>query len=176
MRRRNALRLWFGLLCGLLDSVGWDSQWRKAVSGVPAQLRGSIDWNEQSAAELSWLEYMWLAKARGQSDSFQTVPKSNPKLLLVEILPGVNCQFRFGGSESLTGVQTTSRQMPESSQIDLLQAIDLLQLTIQKLTKIAGRSEVARVTRLQGELPLTTPQTRTNDFSPAEKTKGDIDY
>lgn len=162
---------WFGLLCGLLGREGWDSQWRKATTGVAKQLRGGFDWDEQSVADLTWIEYNWLTKARGPSNSFESVPKLNPRLLLVEVIPGVNCQFRFAGSDAFDAPSAAARPMSEASRIDLLQAIDLLQITSQKLLKIAGTTSVPHTKGSQVELPLDTPQTRV--VSPRrKKTKG----
>jgi hypothetical protein len=156
-RRHPVALAWFGLLGGLFGPTGWDAQWSKAVNGISKHLRGSYQLDSPTLADVSWIEYSWLTRTRSSTDLFGVVPKLYPRLLSVEVIPGVSCQFRFANPDSLSAARVVP-ESPESElyRVELKNAVDLLRVTSEKLTKLVGQRGSGRNMPQQNELPLNT--------------------
>nr|WP_314352344.1 hypothetical protein [Comamonas thiooxydans] len=97
--------VWFGLFAGMAGPSGWDRDWMKFEKGVEKIVRSSYSLLEAPQADLSWIEYEWLARMHKASDNFSEVLKQNPRALMIEIYPGVPCQFRIS-SNSVDKIST----------------------------------------------------------------------
>jgi len=92
--------VWYGLLAGVLGPSYWDKAWRQHAKGVERSLRQFFRPDEPVAEDICWLEYEWLTKTYGTLEVLSAIPKSIPRSLAIEILPGVGCQFRLVGQGS----------------------------------------------------------------------------
>lgn len=156
-RRHPVALAWFGLLGGVFGPTGWDAKWSKGVNGISKHLRGSYQSDSPTLADVSWIEYSWLTRTRSPADLFGVVPKLYPRLLSVEVIPGVSCQFRFANPDSLS-VARVVQESPESERyrVEIQNAIDLLRVTSEKLTKLVGQRASGHNVPQQNELPLNT--------------------
>jgi hypothetical protein len=151
-KRLSSAPAWFGLLGGMFGPTCWDGEWAKCVNGIAKQLRGGYQWDTPSNADVAWLEYSWLTKTRKPSELFTVIPKLYPRLLSIEIVPGVTCQFRFNSADS-TNKSKTEVESPLFSvdRFELLQAFDQLKGATEKMIKLIDQSE-KRNTGFQSEL------------------------
>lgn len=90
---------WFGLFAGLLGQSHWDLAWTRGVKSVDRLLRQPFHVEEPVRADLCWLEFEWLSEMVGSGDVFAELPKSGPRSLLVEVLPGVEFQLLLPSGE-----------------------------------------------------------------------------
>lgn len=87
--------VWFGLLSGVLGPRVWDKAWMQQTKGVERALRQFFRPDEPVSADICWPEYEWLSHTYDSREVLSTIPKSAPRSLAIEVLPGVNCQFRL---------------------------------------------------------------------------------
>lgn len=90
---------WFGLFAGLLGQADWDLAWTRGAKSVDRLLRQPFHVEEPVRADLCWVEFEWLSEMFGSSNVFAQLPKSAPRSLLVEVLPGVEFQLRLPSTE-----------------------------------------------------------------------------
>lgn len=127
--------VWYGLFSGVLGPRGWDKAWRQQTKGVERALRQLFRPDEPVTADICWPEYEWLAKTYNSSESLSMIPKNTSRSLTIELLPGVNCQFRLGGQRSNVKTNEGTRvaemymrdEKPAITEKNLAQAIDLLE-------------------------------------------------
>ena len=84
---------WFGMFAGLLGQGYWDLAWTRGAKSVDRLLRQPFRVDEPVRADLCWIEFEWLSEMFGSSGVFTELPKSAPRSLLIEILPGVELQL-----------------------------------------------------------------------------------
>ncbi|BEP71572.1 MULTISPECIES: hypothetical protein [unclassified Variovorax] len=89
---------WFGMFAGLLGQGYWDLAWTRSTKSVDRLLRQPFRVDEPVRADLCWIEFEWLSEMFGSSEVFAELPKSAPRSLLVEVLPGVEFQLRLPSS------------------------------------------------------------------------------
>lgn len=90
---------WFGLFAGVLGQAYWDLAWSRGAKSVDRLLRQPFRVDEPVRADICWVEFEWLSEMFGSGDVFTELPKSAPRSLLVEILPGVEFQLRLPSRE-----------------------------------------------------------------------------
>lgn len=84
---------WFGMFAGLLGQGYWDLAWTRGAKSVDRLLRQPFRVDEPVRADLCWIEFEWLSEMFGSGEVFTELPKSAPRSLLVEVLPGVELQL-----------------------------------------------------------------------------------
>lgn len=84
---------WYGMFAGLLGQGYWDLAWTRSTKSVERLLRQPFCVDEPVRADLCWIEFEWLSETFGTGDVFTELPKSAPRSLLVEVLPGVEFQL-----------------------------------------------------------------------------------
>lgn len=166
--------VWYGLFSGVLGPRGWDKAWTQQTKGVERALRQLFRPDEPVAADICWPEYEWLAKTYNSPEALSMIPKTTSRSLTIELLPGVNCQFRFGGQGSSIktkeGVRTAETDMRDEklaiTERNLARAIDLLEYT-QHLLRSDTRRPTQQSLLEEGRRPLQrTSKNKTNKKSP----------
>lgn len=84
---------WYGMFAGLLGQDYWDLAWTRGTKSVERLLRQPFCVDEPVRADLCWIEFEWLSETFGSGEVFTELPKSAPRSLLVEVLPGVEFQL-----------------------------------------------------------------------------------
>ncbi len=84
---------WFGMFAGLLGQDYWDLAWTRGTKSVERLLRQPFRVDEPVRADLCWIEFEWLSETFGSGEVFTVLPKSAPRSLLIEVLPGVEFQL-----------------------------------------------------------------------------------
>ncbi|GKS85890.1 hypothetical protein AVMA1855_17080 [Acidovorax sp. SUPP1855] len=84
---------WFGMFAGLLGQGSWDLAWTRGAKSVDRFLRQPFRVDEPVRADLCWIEFEWLSEMFGSGDVFNELPKSAPRSLLIEVVPGVEFQL-----------------------------------------------------------------------------------
>ncbi len=97
--------IWLGILAGLGGPMTWDPTWLRLVKGVDRILAANYEPTDAPQADLSWIEYDWLSKLSTQAEEYSALPKQSPRSLTVELMPGMTCQFRLGGKNSMRADQ-----------------------------------------------------------------------
>lgn len=92
---------WFGVMAALAGPRAWDKAWLKAVKGAERLLWPEFGWLEAPSADISWVEFAWLAKNFKGIEVFLDLPKMLPRTLSIEIVPGASCQFRLESESTL---------------------------------------------------------------------------
>ncbi|QKL55219.1 hypothetical protein HI814_00195 [Ralstonia solanacearum] len=108
---------WFGLLAGMVGQSIWDEKWLRLSTSVERLLRVTTALADPATADLCWIEYSWFRGLRQSSVWIRDTPKLYPRVLSVEILPGVSCQLRLqdgGLSVAKTAPSMHSLQVPAS--------------------------------------------------------------
>lgn len=100
--------IWFGLLAGFGGPLVWDPSWLRLAKGVDRILAANYEVTDALQADLSWVEYEWLSSSFREIEEFLALPKQTARSLTVELLPGVTCQFRLGGSKGAARVEGAS--------------------------------------------------------------------
>jgi hypothetical protein len=101
--------LWFGLIAGLAGPRGWHPDWSRAVKGIERFIRTPLNWTDYVNVDLCWAEYSWLSEVTNKIDIFSTFPKIMSKGILIEIIPGVTCQFKLSFEDKYEQKFTMSR-------------------------------------------------------------------
>lgn len=86
---------WFGVLAGILGPEYWDLAWTRGAKSVERLLSRPFRMDEPVQADLCWAEFEWMSETYAAPDIFNDIPKSTPRSLVVEVLPGVDFQFRL---------------------------------------------------------------------------------
>ncbi|WP_124596999.1 hypothetical protein [Burkholderia stagnalis] len=89
---------WFGLLAGMVGPAIWDEKWLRLSTSIERLLRTTATLADPTTADLCWIEYSWIRGLRQSSVWMKETPKLYPRVLSVEILPGVSCQLRLQDS------------------------------------------------------------------------------
>ncbi|TAN48704.1 MAG: hypothetical protein EPN21_14235 [Methylococcaceae bacterium] len=126
---------WFGLLAGVLGPRNWDKAWMQQAKGVERALRQFFRPDEPVTADLCWPEYEWLSQTYNSLEAISNIPKGSPRNLAIELLPGVNCQFRLAGPGANVSVkderniaETEHRQRTSViSESNIAQAVNLIE-------------------------------------------------
>jgi len=142
--------LWFGLMAGLAGPTSWDQVWSLTVKGAEKYLRGGFDWSGGSGADLSWAEYSWVSRTFVNKELFSELPRSLPKALTVEVLPGTTCQLRLNSE--------VAAPLPEMDRVSSTRAAhyDLeLKETLDQLEKLAAVARSLLAHRVSEQMSLT---------------------
>lgn len=126
--------VWYGLFAGVLGPRGWDKAWSQQTKGVERALRQFFRPDEPVSADICWTEYEWLSMTFDSLKALSSLPKNTTKSLTIELLPGVNFQFRLGSQaidSRVNEVQKiadmeTCEMLPAISESKLAQAMELL--------------------------------------------------
>lgn len=121
---------WFGVMAALVGTRQWDPSWSRAVKGIEKTLRTTFNWIDPPAADLCWCEFEWLANSFEGVDVFSDMPKTLPKVLSIEVVPGAVCQLRLGsavgkGTNGDLRPQTEPSQREQELQAALAQFIGI---------------------------------------------------
>lgn len=142
-RRCPEAYVWFGLFVGLAGPRAWDASWMRLAKGVQRLVGASHRLVDLPQADLSWVEHAWLTQLSEDPEIYATVPRLSPRLLAIELLPGVSCQFRISGAQTVdTGSrggqadQGTSFTVPVAVHRALALAAELQTV----LVEVAGKS------------------------------------
>lgn len=93
---------WMGLFAGLAGPEAWDSKWLRGVSAVDRHVRMPFTLADPPTADLSWVEYQFVASQKYPVEWVKELPKLSARTLTVEVLPGASCQMRLSGNTSDT--------------------------------------------------------------------------
>lgn len=145
--------VWYGLLAGVLGPRGWDKAWRQQTKGVERALRQFFRPDEPVSADICWPEYDWLSMTFDSLKALSSLPKNTTRSLTIELLPGVNCQFRLGSqvpntraNEEQRIVDMEGREVIRAiSESTLAQALELLSQAQQILRlQVLSRSPIQK--------------------------------
>lgn len=117
---------WFGMFAGLLGQGYWDLAWTRAAKSVDKLLRQPFRVDEPVRADLCWIEFEWLSEMFGSGEVFSELPKSTPRSLLVEVLPGVEFQLRLPSS-GRANEQASAASAPAISSMTVNEALQLIE-------------------------------------------------
>jgi hypothetical protein len=138
VKRNPSIYVWFGLVAALCGPTSWDPAWARAVKNIEKLLKSSFSWEEISSCDISWAEYQWLDSL--DSDRiFLELPKLLPKVLSMEVIPGVVCQFRLNSAGTIRDVDH-SGAVVESSVSNV--ETDLLYKFVSEFMKVADKSKL----------------------------------
>lgn len=170
--------VWYGLLAGVLGPKAWDKAWMQQAKGVERALRQFFRPDEPVVADLCWPEYEWLSQTYDSIEALSTVPKSAPRSLAIELLPGVNCQFRLAGKEPNARIHEESQlaeteakvRPPAVTEGAIAHAVDLL-AQVQQLLRPQKAPGFMQERLFESELPSRQDrQTRRKSGSKTSKT------
>lgn len=121
---------WFGVIAALSGSRQWDPNWSRAVKGIEKTLRTTFNWTDPPTADLCWCEFAWLADSFEGSEVFGDMPKTLPRVLSIEVVPGASCQLRLEsavgrGANGDLRLQTEPSQREQELQVMLAQLIGI---------------------------------------------------
>ncbi|EAY1186587.1 hypothetical protein DRW71_13285 [Salmonella enterica subsp. diarizonae] len=126
--------VWFGLIAGIIGPTCWEVDWTRAVKGIEKSLRIKLDWSEPSQSDLSWTEYSWISKTFINKPPFVELPKLLPRVLSIEILPGVICQFRLA-------IESTSEKLKADSTNAAMYEINTLRMILSEFYVLAEKAK-----------------------------------
>ncbi|MGO8700015.1 MAG: hypothetical protein ACLQVY_20180 [Limisphaerales bacterium] len=171
-RRWSQAFTWFGLMVGLAGPQSWDSEWSRASKGLERLLRARIDWCNTSGADLSWPEYMWLTKTFTGKQVFAELPKMVPKVLSIEILPGVACQLRLAADSGggTRDVSQRERAEFERRERELRETLDQVATLAMRARLLLPGPEAPRKPS-QGAFGLEAPEGRESKTSLSRRGK-----
>jgi hypothetical protein len=109
-KRLPTVFAWFGLFAAVIGPKCWDPAWNRATNSVARLLRSRFDLTDPPTFDLSWVEYDFVRAVAKPRDFVSHIPKLYPRLLSIEVIPGVACQFRIGGDVQSTAPQNTPRK------------------------------------------------------------------
>lgn len=139
---------WFGVLAGVLGPEYWDLAWTRGAKSVERLLSRPFRLDEPVQADLCWAEFEWMSETYGASDVFNDIPKSTPRSLVVEVLPGVDFQFRLMAKGAVAEQGSDTSQAPAVAPHVVDQALKLLEVAQSLLRgdlKPAKQSELFEV-------------------------------
>jgi hypothetical protein len=159
-------------MVGLAGPRSWDGEWSRAAKGLERLLRARIDWCNTTGADLSWPQYLWLTKTFTGKQIFAELPKMVPKVLSVEILPGVACQLRLA-ADSAGGARDVSQR--ESAEFgrrerELRETLDQVATLAMRARQLLSGPE-ARRTPAQGAFGLETTEGQESNTSQSRRGK-----
>ena len=144
-RRWSHTFAWFGLMTGLAGPQSWDGEWSRVAKGIERFLRGKFDWCSTVGADLSWPEYLWLSSTFTGKQVFAELPKILPKVLSVEVLPGVVCQLRLAAdSVGARDVDQRERAETERRERELRETLDQLTTLASRARQLASGRDPQR--------------------------------
>jgi hypothetical protein len=127
--------VWFGLLGAFGGPSVWDVEWMRAVKGVEKVLCSGLTGPLVSSADLSWIEYMWLRGLHEGQEVFGGFPKVSAKMLAVDVVPGVMCQLRLAGGNSVPQVDPERRMLNQ-----MRERIRELEGAVENFVELAAQS------------------------------------
>jgi len=158
--------IWFGLMGGLCGPTYWEQPWSLVAKGIEKFLRARFDWCDSSGADLSWAEYLWTSSLSGATaDIYAELPKSVPKALSIEILPGASCQLRLAADSGAGSRLVGASEGVDSNRVDYE-----LRDTLNQLANLAIRARDLLVPRKQLSLQLDDSGTEPSK-APAARSK-----
>ncbi|WP_211467616.1 hypothetical protein [Collimonas silvisoli] len=140
--------VWYGLLAGVLGPRSWDKAWMQKTKGIEKALRQFFHPDEPVMADLCWPEYEWLSQTYDSLEVLSTTPKTALRSLAIELLPGVDCQFRLIGQEpnSLINEELILMESPTPVRAPLI-ADDTIELALDLITQVQQLLQPQRNTR-----------------------------
>ncbi|MGE6791001.1 hypothetical protein ACQKFS_03130 [Pseudomonas guineae] len=159
VRNDPSIYVWFGLIAALCGPTSWDPAWARAVKSIEKSLKSSFSWEEISPCDISWAEYRWLDSLENER-TFQELPKLLPKVLSMEIVPGVVCQFRLKSAGVVRDAENSDAivETPASTA-----DIDMLYKFVNDFIKIADKRKL----NISDTTPLPS-----DDIAPRNKRAG----
>jgi hypothetical protein len=109
---------WFATIASFGGARFWDLEWSRAAKGVERLLRSPFQWWGVTSADLCWAEYAWMAQTFAGTAAFGELPKMGSKVLSVELIPGLQCQFRLADSGGQSGRETDRSEHPDTEKRD----------------------------------------------------------
>jgi hypothetical protein len=152
--------VWYGLLAGVLGPRNWDKGWMQKTKGVEKALRQFFRPDEPVMADLCWPEYEWLSQTYDSLEVLSTTPKTALRSLAIELIPGVDCQFRLINHEVYSSVHeeqisskiTPKHQVPSITDNAIEQALDLI-TQAQQLLRPQNNTHQIQNTLFDNALP-----------------------
>lgn len=139
---------WFGLFAGLAGPSVWDSAWMRLAKGTQRLLAASHRLIDAPQVDLSWIEHAWLSGTSPDMDVYAAVPRSSPRVLAIELLPGVSCQFRLTGghtpAEPTLGSTASGMVRPGATPFELERVMSLAAEIQTVLARAVGRPATQR--------------------------------
>jgi hypothetical protein len=128
-----SLFAWFGLVAAFAGPKCWDSEWSKVTKGIERGLRTKFEWTDPPAADLCWAEFVWLANSFQGPEMFSDMPKISPKVLSIEVMPGITCQFRLASGQNSSAETEHSLSQASLQQDKRMKemALELAELTVR---------------------------------------------
>jgi len=150
--------VWYGLLAGVLGPRGWDKAWMQQSKRIERTLRQLFRPDEPGMADICWPEYEWLSRTYDSLEVFSSIPKSAPRSLVIELLPGVSSHFRLvgqpsnirGNDERRYGEAETKGRISPVPDGAIARAVELLS-QVQRLLQPSGSSEPTQGTFLDND-------------------------
>lgn len=136
---------WFGVLAGILGPEYWDLAWTRSAKSVERLLSRPFRLDEPVQADLCWAEFEWMSETYAAPDIFNDIPKSTPRSLAVEVLPGVDFQFRLTVKGAVAEHGPDASQAPAVAPHVVDQALKFLEVAQSLLRgdrKTAKQSEL----------------------------------
>lgn len=135
---------WFGMLAGILGPEYWDLNWSRGAKSVERSLLRPFRLEEPVQADLCWAEFEWLSETYAATDVFGDIPKSVPRSLVVEVLPGVDFQFRLMAKEAVTEQAPDASPPPVAPHVvdQALKFLEVAQSLLRGDLKPARQSEL----------------------------------
>lgn len=165
VKRNPSIYVWFGLIAALCGPTSWDPAWARAAKNIEKSLKSSFSWEEISSCDISWAEYQWLDSLDNER-TFQELPKLLPKVLSMEIIPGVVCQFRLKSAGTLrdADLNGTVVEAPVSSV-----ETEMLYKFVSEFIKVADKSKLNLGSTVFQAAEDTTPKTRRSNSKGGRK-------
>lgn len=141
--------VWFGLIAALCGPTSWEPVWARAVKSIEKSLKSRFSWEEISLCDISWPEYRWLDSLDSEK-VFQELPKLLPKVLSMEIIPGVVCQFRLKSAGTIRDTEYSG--VATEVQVNNIET-DMLYNFVSEFIKIADKSKLNLIDSTSQSLP-----------------------
>ncbi|QVW21930.1 hypothetical protein KJF94_18810 [Pseudomonas hormoni] len=156
VRSSPSIYVWFGLIAALCGPTCWDPAWARAVKSIEKSLKSNFSWEEISPCDISWAEYRWL-DSLDYEKAFQELPKLLPKVLSMEVVPGVVCQFRLKSAGFIRDAEHSGvvAEAPVSSV-----ETDMLYKFVSEFMKVADKNKLNFIDAVPASSGDTTPKTR----------------
>lgn len=158
-RIHPSVYVWFGLIAALSGPTTWDTSWARAVKGIEKSLKSFFSWSDISPCDISWAEYSWI-DSLDNDKVFQDVPKLLPKVLSLEVVPGVVCQFRLKSAAATREMEGSSA--PVAAPLHSIET-DMLYKFVREFITVADKNKLG-ITATESSI--------SNDSAPKPKRPG----
>ncbi|WP_454911270.1 hypothetical protein [Stutzerimonas chloritidismutans] len=156
VRNDPSIYVWFGLIAALCGPTSWDPAWARAVKSIEKSLKSSFSWEEISPCDISWAEYRWLNSLDNEK-TFQELPKLLPKVLSMEIVPGVVCQFRLKSAGIIRDAEHSGAVV--EAPVNTVET-DMLYKFVSEFMKVADKSKLNLIDTVPPYSDATVPKTK----------------